>query len=502
VTRPSEPATLAAESSAAQLDLAFGLLKSNDAAGALLCAKRAAELDDRSALAWLVVGTAQGALGRPEPAVEALERSIEIDPDCAAAHFSLGLSCLDLDRLASAETHLRRALQLDAANKEALAALSTLYCRVNRFDAARECALRALKLDPGLLEAHQNLAGIFAQEGREDEARRHRDLAYGQRNLFVATAPDPVQRVLLLMSTDSGNVPDRHLLPADRYTRIRWFVEYAAPDQMNALPPYDVVFNAIADADLTERSSRNVAGFMQVCARPVLNHPDRIQRTRRDLMSALLADIDGVATPQTARIEPETLAAHGLAQAAKRSGIKSPWLVRPIGSHGGQGLVLVPAAGEAAVATAASAPRLHHYITHFHDYRSPDGLYRKYRVIFVDRRPYPYHLAIGPDWMVHYETSGTAVHPERLAEERRFLEGPESALGNAALSAVRAIGERLDLDFCGLDFSVLSDGRVLVFEANATMLVHPEAADGPLAHKNLYVEPILTAFRAMLARAQ
>ena len=40
----------------------------------------------------------------------------------------------------------------------------------------------------------------------------------------------------------------------------------------------------------------------------------------------------------------------------------------------------------------------------------------------------------------------------------------------------------------------------MVFEANATMLVHPEAPTSPFAHKNPYVEVILSAFQAMLAR--
>jgi len=39
-----------------------------------------------------------------------------------------------------------------------------------------------------------------------------------------------------------------------------------------------------------------------------------------------------------------------------------------------------------------------------------------------------------------------------------------------------------------------------VFEANATMLTHPEAADGPLAHKNPAVRAIIEAFQAMLGR--
>jgi hypothetical protein len=57
----------------------------------------------------------------------------------------------------------------------------------------------------------------------------------------------------------------------------------------------------------------------------------------------------------------------------------------------------------------------------------------------------------------------------------------------------------MELDYAGVDFSLLPDGRVLLFEANATMLVHPEAKDGPLAHKNPAIERILAAFQALLA---
>jgi glutathione synthase/RimK-type ligase-like ATP-grasp enzyme len=202
-----------------------------------------------------------------------------------------------------------------------------------------------------------------------------------------------------------------------------------------------------------------------------------------------------------ARVGAARLAELGLIGAAAEAGVTAPLLVRPIGSHGGKGLTLVSANEAAAGDVAPPAPGRDHYVTAFHDFRLLDGFYRKYRVIFVDRRPYPYHLAIGPSWMVHYEGSGTADDPVRLDEERRFLADPRAALGERAMEAIVAIGQRLDLDFCGIDFSVLADGRVLVFEANATMLVHPEKPDGPLAHKNPYVETILAAFRAMLAAA-
>ena len=46
---------------------------------------------------------------------------------------------------------------------------------------------------------------------------------------------------------------------------------------------------------------------------------------------------------------------------------------------------------------------------------------------------------------------------------------------------IQHVGQALDLDYGGLDFSILEDGRVLVFETNATMLVHPEDPAGEFA---------------------
>ena len=135
------------------------------------------------------------------------------------------------------------------------------------------------------------------------------------------------------------------------------------------------------------------------------------------------------------------------------------------------------------------------------DYRSADAYFRKYRVIFIDREPYPYHLAISPHWIVHYDTSEMEEFPWKLAEERRFLENPEAVLGAPGMQALRAIGQRMDLDYAGIDFSLMPDGRLLVFEANPTMLVHPEIIDGPLAHKNAYVRSIYDAFEGLLGRA-
>lgn len=47
----------------------------------------------------------------------------------------------------------------------------------------------------------------------------------------------------------------------------------------------------------------------------------------------------------------------------------------------------------------------------------------------------------------------------------------QTFLGGRATRALHAIAAVWGLDYLGIDFDVASDGRVLVFEANATMVV-------------------------------
>jgi len=79
------------------------------------------------------------------------------------------------------------------------------------------------------------------------------------------------------------------------------------------------------------------------------------------------------------------------------------------------------------------------------------------------------------------------------------MEDPGKVLGPASLAAIEAIGNRLDLDYAGVDFALLPDGRILVFEANATMLVHLHDAQEDFPYKHQVVPAILEAFEAMLS---
>ena len=93
-----------------------------------------------------------------------------------------------------------------------------------------------------------------------------------------------------------------------------------------------------------------------------------------------------------------------------------------------------------------------------------------------------------------------ANHAWMRAEEEAFVANPGSVFGPAAWDALRAIQAEIGLDYCGIDCALERDGKILVFEVNATMLVHAEDAT-PFAYKQPYISAIKRAFDAMLAKA-
>ena len=354
--------------------------------------------------------------------------------------------------------------------------------------AARQWFEAALAAAPELAMVRHHLAACLARLGEVAAARVQRELALKQQSIFVQKASGPERRRVLIPSvSDDGNVPLEHLLPERDFTRIWWFPGNGQPA---ALPAFDVVFNGIGDPDMAGDAAAAVAGFLRECGVRVFNRPDFVARTRRDILPETLAGIEGLVVPPVCRVERGAFAG--------RANVQAPFLLRPVGSHGGVGLRRVDGWDGFDVSALSSAAAW--YFSSFVESRKADGFYRKYRMAFVDRRPFAYHLAISRDWLVHYFSADMQAHDWKLAEEAAFLADPRGALGAPAYDAIAEVGVRLDLDFCGIDFTVLPDGRALVFEANATMRIHPESEGGKLAFKNPAVHRIISAMSDLVLR--
>ena len=430
--------------------------------------------------------------GDADAAAEHYRLAIAAAPALAAAHYGLGIVLYQQDRLPQARDSFAQAVACRKDFMHALYNLALVSRRLRQPQEALACYRRVLEIDPEHVHARINLAALLQEEGLDAEAREQMALAYQRQNIFVKATPGAGKTALILFDTGSGNMNLTHLFNTRTTNLIDWMIEYAPPGQDAQLPPYDLVFNAMGDPDLTSGGvAAPLARFVAHCPRPLLNPPDKVARTARHRLPGLLGDIPNLMIAPVQRYADAQEWDQDLAA-------RLPLLLRPVHTQGGVGLERMATPEDLARERGRQQGPV--YVFPFIDYRSADGYWRKYRAIFIDRQPYPYHLGISPNWMVHYYTADMGDHTWKLEEEKRFLQDPQAVLGAAAMQTLRDIGARLDLDYAGIDFSLLPDGRVLVFEANSTMLVHPEKADSPYAHKNAYVQRILDAFDAMLAR--
>lgn len=429
--------------------------------------------------------------GQPADAVEWLNQACILAPDNAEIAFNQGIAHAQLGQFDQAVKDFERAVQLQPDFVDALYNLGIALSRLERFADAETCYRKVISLDPSHNGAPINLAAILADAGQLAEAKALRDAAYVRQNLFEKRAPDAHRTVLILFDAGRGNLNLTHLINEQTNNLVDWMIEYADDAQLRNLPAYDVVFNAMGDPDITGDVSKPLQAFLAANRKPVLNPPDRVALTARHRLPALLSGLEGVRIPWVQRLstssdwpEPEPG--------------DWPLLVRPVDTHGGVGLERLESDSALAAYRERQAGAV--YLSPFVDYRSNDGFFRKYRMIFVDREPFPYHLAISDNWLVHYYRTDMMSAPGKQAEELAYLENPRAVLGEKGYRAIEEIGRRLDVDYGGVDFALMPDGGILVFEANTTMLVHPEANDGPLAHKNLYVKRIFDAFEQLLER--
>ena len=432
--------------------------------------------------------------------------AIRLVPGRADLLFQLGCFHASAGDSVSAAQNFHAAAQMRPNYVDALFRLGAIFAAASvaghgNKDAERYAAdwfRKALAIDPNLPLANLFVMKDLERHGRLADAREFRNRIPRPLALQVCRAPRQERTVLLVCTPSEANTPFRNLIDQGTNSIIEWYVEFADAQQTNSLPAFDVVFNAIGNADLDEYSFEPICDFARALHVPLLNHPDRIRQTRRDRMETLFAGIPDLVIPRTVRLSRQEVIGPDLLTGLQARGISFPFIVRPFGQQGGVGTVLVSQPSELAAALAEDVD--FYYFIEFVDYRSADGNYRKYRTIFVDRHPYSYHAAISSNWLVHYFSADMLADAVKRDEERRFLEDARAALGQKAADALAAICHRMDIDYAGIDYSVLPDGRLVVFEANATMSVY-EPTEDEYAYKRPIVVGILAALQAMLAKA-
>lgn len=361
-----------------------------------------------------------------------------------------------------------------------------------RLDEALATLLEAAALDPRDAGAHLAIYEVAQILRRPELALEHqrRAIALAPVHSTPAGAPHPDYTLLVPMVPGLfvANTPVDLIVDTDRVALHRWYLDPGG--SVPPLPPYDAVFVAIGESTAAQPYLRTLQRFTDGCGVPVINRPDQIAKLGRVSFAQTFAAARACRVPRAVRMSRDAYAEHGYPM---------PHIARPVDTHGGTGMVRIEDDAQRA-AFLAGLDAAEVYLAEYVDYRSADGFFRKYRIIFVDGEPFPFHLAISPRWMVHYYNAPMAEHAWMRAEEQAFLADIGSVFHGELAGALRETASLLPLDYVGIDCAIGRDGKLLLFEADNALIVH--LLDDPqlFAYKYEHVPRITAAIDAMLRR--
>jgi hypothetical protein len=308
----------------------------------------------------------------------------------------------------------------------------------------------------------------------------------------------PRLRVLALAAaTDMGsNTPIEFLLEHSGIELITLYV-MADVELPVPLPDHDIAIVIASDSEECRDALGKIDRAAARWPRPLLNPPRLVGNLDRDKLYRLLGGIEGLEIPATIALSHAQLREASASTPAVD--LKFPIIVRPRGSHAGAGLAKLD--DRAALLRYLDArPEPEFFIARFVDYAGSDGLFRKYRIVFIDGRPYACHLAIADRWDIWYLNAGMSQSAAKRREEEAFMGSFESGFVRRHHMALAGIAERIGLEYFTVDCAETNNGSLLIFEADNTAVVHDMDPPDIFPYKLPQMRKIFDAFAAMLDR--
>jgi hypothetical protein len=363
------------------------------------------------------------------------------------------------------------------------------------------------KLVDGTVEAGEGLdLSLIAQllgDKQTGLAIQQEILASHQLYRLPCLAKNPRLRVLALAAaTDMGsNTPIEFLLEE---SGIDLMVLYVIPgvELPSPLPDHDIAIVIASDSEDCRDALSKIDLMAPRWPRPLLNLPRLVGNLDRDKLHRLLADIDGLVIPATVAVAREQL--QEMSQSAASlvdiaTGLNFPFIARPRGSHAGVGLAKIDDATAMAEYLAVRQEQ-EFFVSRFVDYSDEDGLFRKYRIVFVDGRPYACHMAIAQRWDIWYLNAGMSDSASKRLEEETFMRTFDIGFARRHQRALASLVAQVGLDYFTIDCAETDDGSLLIFEADNTAVVHNMDMPEVFPYKPPQMRKIFGAFAAMLCR--
>ena len=426
---------------------------------------------------------------------------LELQPDHRLNLFGLGRLLVSMGQRKAAQMVYAEAVRYYPGDVALRVNLGSVLLETDHPAEARSHYEAALAIDPEFLQAHGGMYYALTRLGEAELARLHQEKAFGRQALFPSSYRGDAEPIpaLLLVSSTGGNTPLEKLV--DERVFQTYVVVADFYDTKTPLPLHRLVINGIGDCDAAGQALLAAEGLLAFTSAPVLNHPAAVRATGRCENACRWQKLPGIKTPATVAFPYGLLAGQHGATALAGRGFTFPLLLRTPGFHGGQHFVRVESsAGLADGVAELGGPGggAEVMAIEYLDARGADGWVRKYRVMMVGGQLYPLHLAISRQWKVHYFSADMRDRAEHRAEEAKFLADMPGVLGANAMAALEQLSAAIGLDYGGIDFALNQRGEILLFEANATMVVEQPDGDPRWDYRRAAVERIHGAVRDLL----
>ena len=359
---------------------------------------------------------------------------------------------------------------------------------------------RANPYDAGALMDMSILLQLTGQKTQGLQSQAH---AIAMSRVFERSGSPGGLRILAFTTPGDfmANTPVDFLLEGSDATLTELYLGTGEP--LPHVPDHDVAIVAIGESEAAGPVLSSLRSMLDRWPRPVLNNrTDVIIGLTRDGVARTFAGSSTILAPLTVRVgraDVERLANGATALNPDVAAMTFPLIVRPVGTHAGEGLLRIDSPAEFKPYLEASRS-VEFYIAPFIDSAGPDGQFRKYRVAVIDKKPFISHLAISSNWMVHYLSAGMAESAQKRAEEEAAMLSFDEGFAQRHAAAFAEMQAAFDLDYYAIDCAETHDGKLLLFEADVAMIVHAMDDEETFPYKRPQMLKLFAAFQDMLAR--
>jgi thioredoxin-like negative regulator of GroEL len=261
----------------------------------------------------------------------------------------------------------------------------------------------------------------------------------------------------------------------DEYRFLSVFPEAStARPALETLPRPDIFLNNWVNAESlsTPSTLQFISNFADSLGLPILNHPRKAAETTRQRNAERLTGIPNLVVPRVVRF----INSAGNRKAVIRlirNAVGFPAIIRnPFMQMGREAAKLdTPRQLEKHL---NQIPDQELYAIEYVHNPIAENIYRKIRAAVIGEDIFISHVHFSQQWNVHREKdeekrAAFNLEPATVEYGDKIISDPLGTLGKPGMAALKEIRTRIPLEFFGIDFDIMADGRLLFFEANAAM---------------------------------